>query len=335
MKRQTFIIAEAGVNHNGRMDLARKLIAEAAYAGADAVKFQTFRAENIVLDTAPKAPYQQKGTERDESQLQMLKKLELSGNDWEELIQYCRARDILFLSTPFDLESMDFLVKLGMEIFKIPSGEITNLPYLRKVGGLGREVIMSTGMATMQEIKDAVTLLKKAGTAKHKISILHCNTQYPTPMGDVNLRAMVSIAKEFDVKVGYSDHTLGIEIPIAAVALGATIIEKHFTLDKTMPGPDHPASLEPKDLQNMVTAIRNVERAMGSSVKKPSPSEKANRNIVRKSIVASSHIKKGECFTDSNLTCKRPGTGLSPMAWDKIIGTRALHDFHADEMIKI
>lgn len=335
MVQQTFIIAEAGVNHNGDLLLAKRLISEAASAGADAVKFQTFKAEEIIVSQAPKAIYQLERTKKNESQLQMLKKLEFDQESWQEIIHYCKSQKILFLSTPFDLESIDTLAKQGMPMFKIPSGEITNLPYLRKVGSLNRELIMSTGMATMPEIEEALAALEQAGTTRDKISVLHCNTQYPTPMRDVNLRAMVSIGNEFGVKIGYSDHTVGIEVPIAAVALGATIVEKHFTLDKTMPGPDHLASLEPEELQAMVTAIRNIEQALGSIAKKTSPSEKANLKIVRKSIIARTHIRKGELLTDKNLTCKRPGTGISPIEWDKVVGTKAVYEFQADEMIKI
>lgn len=335
MHQKTFIIAEAGVNHNGDVELAKRLVEEAAAAGVDAVKFQTFKAERIVARQAPKASYQKEATDPDESQLQMLKKLELDEKAWPEIVQHCQDNHILFLSTPFDLESIETLAALGMPVFKIPSGEITNLPYLCKVGALGKELILSTGMADMAEIEAALDALTKAGTPRAKITVLHCNTQYPTPMEDVNLKAMATIASGFDLRVGYSDHTLGIEVPIAAVALGATVIEKHFTLDKAMPGPDHRASLEPSELQAMVTAIRNIEKALGNGVKKPSRSELPNRAIARKSIVAATLIHRGELLTEANLTTKRPGTGLSPMERDRVIGTKALRDFQPDEIIEI
>ncbi|MBU0681147.1 MAG: N-acetylneuraminate synthase [Proteobacteria bacterium] len=335
MDRETFIIAEAGVNHNGSPDVAKRLIEEAAAAGADAVKFQTFKAENIVARQAPKATYQMAATDPEESQLQMLKKLELGEEIWQELINHCQENNILFLSTPFDLDSIETLTNLAIPIFKIPSGEITNLPYLRKVGGLGKELILSTGMADMAEIEAALAALDQAGTPHSKITVLHCNTQYPTAMEDVNLKAMATIAKTLKVKVGYSDHTLGIEVPIAAVALGATIIEKHFTLDRAMPGPDHRASLEPCELKAMVIAIRNIEKALGSGVKAPSPSELPNRVIARKSIVAATLIHQGELLTETNLTSKRPGSGLSPMVWDRVVGSKAIRDFQPDELIEI
>ena len=332
---KTFIIAEAGVNHNGSLKLAKKLVDVAVSAGADAVKFQTFKAEAVVSRFAPKAEYQKQTTDANESQLEMIKKLELSYEDFEELFRYCKNRGIIFMSTPFDIESARFLKDLGVEIFKIPSGEITNYLLLKEIGSYGKEIILSTGMADLGEIEDALEVLTTAGTPKEKITVLHCNTEYPTPYEDVNLRAMLTIKEAFKVKVGYSDHTLGIEIPVAAVALGACVIEKHFTLDKNLPGPDHRASLEPEELKAMVRAIRNVEKALGSGIKKPSPSELKNLPIARKSIVARRAIKKGEIFTEENLTVKRPGTGISPMRWNEVLGRKAPRDFKQDEMIEI
>ncbi|MDX2479076.1 MAG: N-acetylneuraminate synthase, partial [Desulfuromusa sp.] len=322
-----FIIAEAGVNHNGSLDLARQLVDVAAEAGADAVKFQTFKAESLVSLDAPKAAYQTQTTATDESQFTMIKKLELNLDAHHLLLAHCRDRGIQFLSSPFDLESVDLLLGLGIEIFKIPSGEITNLPYLRKIGSLNKKVILSTGMSTMREIEAAIQVLFTAGLKKTQLTILHCNTEYPTPMADVNLRAMQALADNFDIKVGYSDHTLGIEIAIAAVALGATVIEKHITLDNNLSGPDHQASLEPLELAAMVRAIRNLEQAMGDGIKKPTPSEEKNRPIARKSIVACRQIKQGELLSSDNLTAKRPATGISPMEWDQLIGTPASKDF--------
>jgi N,N'-diacetyllegionaminate synthase len=330
----TFIIAEAGVNHKGSLDLAKKLIDVAAQAGADAVKFQTFKADKVISVFAPKAEYQKQPSSAHETQLEMVKKLELGETAHKELISYCRSQNIIFLSSPFDLESIDLLQKLGLEIFKIPSGEITNLPYLRKIGGLEKRVILSTGMANLGEIEDALDVLIAAGTNIDKITILHCNTEYPTPMLDVNLRAMLTIARAFSVRVGYSDHTLGIEVPIAAVAMGASVIEKHFTLDKHMEGPDHRASLEPDELKAMVKAIRDIEKVLGNGIKKPSPSELKNKPIARKSIVAAKNIHKGELFTEDNLAVKRPGTGISPMRWDEVVGRRAVRDFQIDEEIR-
>lgn len=330
-----FIIAEAGVNHNGSIDTAKRLIDTSIDAGADAVKFQTFKAEKIVSRYAPKAEYQKKTTDKEESQLEMVKKLELDINAHKQLIHYCKEKNIIFLSTPFDLESIDLLNEFGLEIFKIPSGEITNLPYLKKIGGLKKKIILSTGIADMGEIEDALDVLTEGGTRKEDIIILHCNTEYPTPFEDVNLLAMLSIRDAFKVSVGYSDHTPGIEIPIAAVALGATVIEKHFTLDKNMEGPDHKASLEPHELKEMVRAIRNVEKAMGDGIKKPSASEIKNKPIVRKSIVAAKEIKKGEVLSEETLAVKRPGNGISSLEWDKVIGRRAMRDFKKDEMIEI
>lgn len=328
-----FIIAEAGVNHNGSPELAKKLIDVAADAGADAVKFQTFKADKLVSKTAKKAEYQQQTTDADESQHEMIKKLELDEATHKELIAHCKTRNILFLSTPFDHESIDLLNRLGMNIFKIPSGEITNLPYLRHIGSLGKEVILSTGMADLGEIEDALDILSASGTPKERITVLHATTEYPCPIEDVNLKSMQTIGDAFGVKTGYSDHTNGIEIPIAAAAMGATVIEKHFTLDKTMEGPDHKASLEPYELKAMVSGIRNIEKALGDGIKKPSKSEIKNISVARKSIVASRPIRAGELLGIENLTVKRPGTGISPMQWDVVIGTVAAKDYHEDELI--
>ena len=328
-----FIIAEAGVNHNGSLELAKKLIDVASDAGADAVKFQTFKADKLVSKNAQKANYQKETTDKKESQYEMIKKLELDVETHHRLISYCKSKNIIFLSTPFDLESVHLLYSLGLEVFKIPSGEITNLPYLRKIGDLQKKVILSTGMADIGEIEDALDVLVEAGTKKEDITVLHANTMYPTPMEDVNLKAMTTIGKTFDVAFGYSDHTLGIEVDIAAVAMGASCIEKHFTLDKTMEGPDHKASLEPNELKAMVKAIRNIELALGSSIKKPSKSEKPNMEVARKSIVASKSIKKGEILSEENLAIKRPGNGISPMRWDEIVGSVAQKDYDVDELI--
>ena len=328
-----FIIAEAGVNHNGSIELAFKLVDAAIEAGVDAVKFQTFKSENLVSKNTQKAEYQKKTTNSSESQFEMLKKLELSFDAYRKLNNYCQDKNIIFLSTPFDHSSINFLYELNLKFFKIPSGEITNLPYLRHIGSLAKQVILSTGMSTLKEVGDALAILIDSGTKKENITVLHANTMYPTPMEDVNLNVMQSIRKEFDVAVGYSDHTIGIEVDIAAVAMGATMIEKHFTLDKTMRGPDHIASLEPKELKAMVTAIRNIEKAVGKNIKTVSPSELENKNIVRKSITAKCSIKKGERLTEDNLIIKRPGTGISPMNWDKILGTVAKNDYQADELI--
>jgi N,N'-diacetyllegionaminate synthase len=329
-----FIIAEAGVNHNGSIELAKKLIDVAVEAGVDAVKFQTFKAEKLVSKKAEKAEYQKINiNDGDDSQFNMLKKLELDVDTHHELIEYCNAKNIMFLSTPFDHDSIDMLDELGLKIFKIPSGEITNLPYLRKIGSLQKKVILSTGMADIGEIEDALDVLVEAGTKKDAITVLHANTMYPTPMEDVNLNAMIIIGKAFNIAYGYSDHTLGIEVDIAAVAMGASCIEKHFTLDKTMEGPDHKASLEPNELKAMVKAIRNIEIALGSSVKKPTKSEIPNIKVARKSIVASREIKKGEIFSEENLAIKRPGNGINPMRWDEIIGTIAIKDCKEDELI--
>lgn len=335
MMKKTLIIAEAGVNHNGSLDLARRLIDVAADAGADVVKFQTFRSEMVISRYAPKAAYQKATTSNAESQLDMAKKLELNKADHRALIHHCKSKSISFLSTPFDIGSISLLCKLRLHTFKVPSGEITNLPYLRKIGSLNKRVILSSGMATLKEIEQALAVLTTNGTSKDKITVLHCNTEYPTPVVDVNLLAMLTIQKELGVAVGYSDHTLGIEIPIAAVALGATIVEKHFTLDRGMSGPDHKASLEPHELKQMVQAIRNVEKAMGDGIKKPSSSELKNIGIARKSIVAALDIRRGEIFSETNVTTKRPGTGLNPMLWDRIIGKRAGHSFRKDELIRL
>jgi N,N'-diacetyllegionaminate synthase len=330
----TFIIAEAGVNHNGCLDRARAMVQAAASAGADAVKFQTFKADRLVSRDAPKADYQRQTTDAAESQYDMLKRLELSEYDHIELVECCREHSIEFLSTPFDLESIDMLKRLGVEHWKIPSGEITNLPLLRKIGSLGQPIILSTGMATLDEIGDAMHVLKSAGADRKSITVLHCNTEYPTRMQDVNLRAMQSIARAFPgVDIGYSDHTLGIEIAVAAAALGATVIEKHFTMDRNLPGPDHRASLTPKELGNMVFAIRNIEQALGDGIKRPSPSELKNRDIARKSIIAAKPIRRGEPFSEDNLTIKRPGNGVSPMRWDDFMGTPANRDYETNELI--
>ncbi len=332
--KKVFIIAEAGVNHNGSIELAKQLIDVAVGAGVDAVKFQTFKASNLVSKNAQKAQYQKENmNDGDDSQFKMLKKLELDIDTHKELISYCKSKNIMFLSTPFDHDSIELLNDLGLEIFKIPSGEITNLPYLRHIGKLNKKVILSTGMGDIGEIEDALDVLIEAGTNKENITVLHANTMYPTPMEDVNLNAMQTIGKTFDIAYGYSDHTLGIEVDIAAVAMGATCIEKHFTLDKYMQGPDHKASLEPDELNAMVKAIRNIELALGSSIKKPSKSETPNIEIARKSIVARKTVKKGEVLTKDNITIKRPGNGISPMRWDEIIGSVALKDYVEDELI--
>lgn len=330
---KVFIIAEAGVNHNGSIELAKKLIDVAVEAKVDAVKFQTFKAENLVSKHAQKADYQKETTNKEESQFDMIKKLELDVDTHKELISYCKSKNIMFLSTPFDHDSIELLDNLGLEIFKIPSGEIINLPYLRHIGRLDKKVILSTGMANIGEIEDALNILINAGTKKENITVLHANTEYPTPMEDVNLKAMVTIGNTFDIAFGYSDHTLGIEVDIAAVALGASCIEKHFTLDCTMEGPDHKVSLEPDELKAMVKAIRNIELALGDGIKKPSHSESFNIEIVRKSIVAKKDIKKGEILSLENVTVKRPGSGINPMKWDEIIGTKATKDYKEDDLI--
>ena len=332
---KVFIIAEAGVNHNGSLELAKKLIDVAVESGADAVKFQTFKADKLVSKTAQKADYQKQTTSNDETQYDMIKKLELDENAHRVLISYCKDKEIMFLSTPFDHDSIDLLISFEMPIFKIPSGEITNLPYLRHIGSLGKEVILSTGMANLNEVQDALEVLIKAGTSKVKITVLHATTEYPCPIGEVNLRAMQTIKAAFGVKVGYSDHTQGIEVPIAAVAMGACVIEKHLTLDRTMEGPDHKASLEPDELKAMVQAIRHIEQALGDGVKRPSESEQKNISVARKSILASRPIEIGETFSDNNLIVKRPGNGISPMRWDEVVEHKATRNFLADELIEL
>lgn len=332
---KVYIIAEAGVNHNGDIEIAKQLITFAAKAGVDAVKFQTFNSKKLVSRFASKAEYQKVSTNKSETQLEMLQKLELSKEDHFVLMNHCKANNVSFLSSPFDLDSVDFLREIGIDLFKIPSGEITNLPFLRKIGAYGMRVILSTGMSNMSEIKDALDVLVKSGTALKNIIVLHCNTEYPTPMQDVNLLAMNQISRELGVKVGYSDHTDGIEVAIAATALGATIIEKHFTLDKNMEGPDHKASLNPVELKEMVCSIRNIELALGDGIKKPSPSELKNIKIARKSIVAQRNIQEGEIFTEENLTVKRPGSGINPMMWDNVVGKKAARSFKEDEVIEL
>jgi N,N'-diacetyllegionaminate synthase len=333
---RTLIIAEAGVNHNGDIGLAKKLIAAAAAAGADLVKFQTFTAKNLVSASAPKAEYQKKTTKNNESQLEMIRKLELSRDDHAVLIEECNAHGIGFFSTAFDFQSFDLLMELDcLEKVKIPSGELTNLPLLRYMSRFGKPLLISTGMANLGEIEAAIEAVEAAGTPRHLITVLHCTTEYPTPMEDVNLRAMVAMKKAFGVNTGYSDHTPGIEIPIAAVALGASVIEKHFTLDCNLPGPDHKASLEPHVFKAMVDGIRNVEQSLGDGVKRPSPSELKNKPIARKSLVAIRPISTGEIFSADNIGAKRPGTGLSPMRWDEVIGRAAAKDFAIDELIML
>ncbi|EMO32817.1 N-acetylneuraminate synthase [Leptospira santarosai str. HAI821] len=333
---KTLIIAEAGVNHNGDLELARKLIDVAANAGADIVKFQTFEAERLVTKSAKKADYQNSATgNAAESQYEMLKKLELSKENHEKLIQHCKQTGIEFLSTAFDLQSLAFLEQLNLSRYKIPSGEITNLPYLQKIGSSGKPIILSTGMSTLGEIESALLVLETTGAKRNEITVLHCNTEYPTSYSDVNLSAMKSIADAFKIKVGYSDHTSGIEVSVAAVALGASVIEKHFTLDRSLPGPDHKASLEPNELKTMVRSIRNIELSLGDGIKKPSNSELKNISIARKSIVAAFSIKAGEIFTRENLTAKRPGDGISPMRLDEVIGLKAKRDFFEDELIDL
>ena len=334
-KDKVFIIAEAGVNHNGSIETAKKLIHIAAACGADAVKFQTFKADSLVSINAQKAQYQLNTTSHDESHLEMIKSLELDLADHKILIKECHKKKIMFLSSPFDIGSINLLIKLKLNIFKIPSGEITNLPYLYAIGKLNKNLILSTGMSNITEIKNALNVLIKSGTSKQKITILHCNTEYPTPFQDVNLKAMTTIGKVFDIKYGYSDHTLGIHIPIAAVAMGASIIEKHFTIDKNMSGPDHKASLEPSELKKMIASIRDIEIALGDGIKQPSKSEFKNTQIARKSIVAKIFIKKGNTFADENITTKRPGNGISPMLWNKVINQKAIKNFYPDDLIEI
>lgn len=335
--KQVLVIAEAGVNHNGELDTAKRLVDVAAEAGADLVKFQTFKAEKIASGAAKKARYQMRnegGTEAN-NQLEMLKRLELSKADHAALMDHCSARGIGFFSTAFDIDSLDFLSELGFEQFKVPSGEITNLPYLRRLAGFGRDLIVSTGMASMGDIEAAIEAIEGAGLPRSRITVLHCTTEYPAPFEDVNLRAMNTIGQAFGVQVGYSDHTQGIEVSLAAVALGATVIEKHFTLDRTLPGPDHEASLEPYELTALVQGIRRIEKALGRPEKRPTASEADNVVVARKSIVAARAIVAGELFSDENLTAKRPGTGISPMHWDQVVGYAAPRDFAVDEEIHL
>jgi len=333
---RVLIIAEAGVNHNGSMVLAKKLIDAAIYSGADYVKFQSFKTEKLVSRCARQADYQLRNIiDTDNSQYSMLKKLELSPEQHFELISYCNDNGIKFFSTAFDIDSINFLAKLKLGLWKIPSGEITNYPYLKKIALLHKPVILSTGMCDMTDIAAALSVLLKFGMKKEQISILHCNTEYPTPMEDVNLNAMNTIAEKFGVKVGYSDHTIGIEVPIAAVALGASIIEKHFTIDRNMEGPDHKASLEPDELKTMVNAIRNIEKALGSKDKNVTESEKKNITAARKSIVAFTSINEGDLFTEYNLTVKRPGIGISPMLWESLIGQKSKRNYNPDDIIEI
>lgn len=335
--KHVLIIAEAGVNHNGSVTIAKQLIDKAVEAGVDIIKFQTFKSEKLVSKSARQAEYQKKniGGTADDSQLNMLKKLELSEHDHEVLINYCHEKGIKFFSTAFDMESLDYLHSLKMGMWKIPSGEVTNFPYLRKIASYQEPVILSTGMCDLEDVRAAIEVLLKFGVKKDQITVLHCNTEYPTPFEDVNLKAMLEISDKFGVKAGYSDHTNGIEVPIAAVALGAQVIEKHFTLDKNMEGPDHKASLEPAELKAMVMAIRNIEKALGDGHKVITESERKNMAIARKSIVAACQIKKGEMLTENNITVKRPGTGLSPMKWEQVVGTSAIRDYDEEDMIEL
>ena len=336
MSDRTIIIAEAGVNHNGSMEMAKAMVDVAADAGVDYIKFQTFKSELLVTSQAQQADYQKRqAKEEDNSQLSMLRKLELSEENHYELIDYCNERGVKFLSTAFDFKSLEFLSFLNLDFWKIPSGEITNYPYLKKIAQTHLPVVMSTGMCTNEDIERALNVIVNNGVSIKDIILLHCNTQYPTPYSDVNLRAMAEMRERFGVKVGYSDHTEGIDVPIAAVALGACVIEKHFTLDRTLPGPDHRASLEPHELKRMVEAIRNVETALGRANKQVTSSESVNIIAARKSIVASTKIQQGELFTEDNLTVKRPGNGLSPMLWDEVIGKTAYRDFNVDELIEL
>jgi len=332
-QNRVFIIAEAGVNHNGSISLAKKLIDTAVEAKVDAVKFQTFVSENVISKYAEKADYQKSTTGTEENQLEMVKKLELSFNDFIELKKYCETKGIMFLSTAFDMDSMEFLESLKMGLWKVPSGEITNLPYLQKIGSYNEEVVFSTGMSTLGDIENALKILTGSGTSRENITILHCNTEYPTPMCDVNLKAMLTIKNAFGVNIGYSDHTLGIEVSIAAVALGATVIEKHFTLDKSMQGPDHLASLEPTELIDLVKGIRNIENALGSATKLPSASESKNIKIARKSIHLAKDVKAGHVFTMKDLTVKRPGDGISPLFINEIMGCKAKNDLLEDHIL--
>ena len=335
--KHTIIIAEAGVNHNGSIKIAKHLVDKAVEAGVDIIKFQTFIAEKLVSKSARQAEYQKNniGNEVDDSQLSMLKKLELSKKDHEELINYCSHKGIKFFSTAFDMDSIDYLYSLNIGLWKIPSGEITNYPYIKKIAQFHEPVILSTGMCELDDVAAAIQVLIDNGLRKEQITVLHCNTEYPTPYNDVNLLAILEIKDKFGVKVGYSDHTNGIEIAIAAVALGATVIEKHFTIDRTLPGPDHKASLEPSEMKAMVTSIRHIEQALGDGHKKISDSERKNMVIARKSIIAAHDIKKGDTFSEENLTVKRPGNGISPMLWDDVIGRIAKRDFIEDELIEL
>ena len=335
--QHTIIIAEAGVNHNGSLEMAKQLVDKAVEAGVDYIKFQTFKASKLVTKSAKQAEYQQKNIGKGEdSQYQMLKKLELSPEDHEMLIAYCKERGIKFFSTAFDFDSIEYLHSLNLGLWKVPSGEVTNYPFLKRIATSNEKTILSTGMCDMQDVRNAVDALYKNGLSKENLILLHCNTEYPTPFEDVNLKAMDALRKEFGVEVGYSDHTKGIEVPIAAVALGATVIEKHFTLDRTLPGPDHKASLVPDELKAMVSAIRNIEKAIGGDgTKHVSESERKNIAIARKSVVAACDIKAGEVFTEQNLTVKRPGNGISPMKWDEIVGMTAKRDFAEDELIEV
>tara|TARA_Y100001968_G_scaffold263909_1_gene252632 strand:- start:3365 stop:4411 length:1047 start_codon:yes stop_codon:yes gene_type:complete len=333
--KKAIIIAEAGVNHNGDINLAFKLIEEAAQSGADIVKFQTFNTNKLTTDKAPKALYQEKNLNNKLSQYDMLKKLEISYEDHFKLIKKSKDCGIEFLSTAFDLESLDFVKSLNLKRYKIPSGDITNYPYLKKIGSFSKPIILSTGMANISEIEAAIDVLECSGTSRKEITVLHCTTEYPAPISEVNLRAMNSISSAFNVDVGYSDHTLGIEIAIAAVSLGATVIEKHLTLDRNLPGPDHKASLEPKELELMINSIRNVEKALGDGVKRTTHSEERNKIASRKSIFAKKNIKKGTIFTQENIITKRPGNGISPMKWNKIIGLISPKDFKENEPIDL
>lgn len=336
MRDKVLIIAEAGVNHNGSLEIAKHLVDEASSAGVDIIKFQTFKAEKLVSKAAKQAEYQKKNIGKgEETQYAMLKKLELSNEQHEELIAYCKSKNIRFFSTAFDMDSIDYLHSLDLGLWKIPSGEITNYPYLKKIASYKEPVILSTGMCELTDIENAINVLVGNGVSKDIITVLHCNTEYPTPMKDVNLKAMLEIKEKFGVEIGYSDHTEGIEIPIAAVALGATVIEKHFTLDKNMEGPDHKASLEPSELKAMVKSIRNIEQALGTGHKTISESERKNIEIARKSIVAAKDIKEGDIFTEDNITVKRPGNGISPMEWENVIGKVAKRNFQEEELIEL
>lgn len=335
MKNKVIIIAEAGVNHNGNLDMARRMVLAAKEAGADYVKFQTAVPELVISTFAPKAEYQKETTGEEMSQLEMCKAIHLPLEAYAGLAGLCRETGIGFMSTPFDLVSIDCLIPLKQDYWKIPSGEITNLPYLRKIGALGEKIIMSTGMSTLAEVEHALQILEQAGTPRSNVILLHCTTQYPAPYESVNLRAMDALATLGCAGVGYSDHTVGTEVAVAAVALGACVIEKHFTLDRNLPGPDHKASLEPDELKQLVSAVRHAEEALGSGRKEVAAAEAANMEVARKSIVASRNIAAGELFTEENITVKRPGNGISPMLWDSVLGTRAVRDFGADELIEL